>query len=91
MGATNKIFFLSIVFEHNLKKGNVNYFIAMNAQPAQQQGEIKFNNYLVSFISFGTMNAKKGGKNEAFTTSIILGGNCFDSAFVVDVVFRTRN
>ena len=65
--------------------------IAMNAQPAQQQGEIKFHNYLVSFISFDTMNEKKGGKNETFTTSIILGGNCFDSTFVVDVVFRTRN
>jgi len=65
--------------------------IAMNAQPAQQQGKIKFHNYLVSFISFDTMNEKKGGKNETFTTSIILGGNCFDSTFVVDVVFRNRN
>ena len=63
----------------------------MNAQPIQQQGENKFNNYLVSFISFDTMNENKGGKNETFTTSIILGGNCFDSTFVVDVVFRTRN
>ena len=91
MGETNKIFFLSVVFEYNLKKGNINYFIAMNAQPAQQQGEIKFHNYLVSFISFDTMNKNKGGKNETFTTSIILGGNCFDSAFMADVVFRTRN
>ena len=33
--------------------------IAMNAQPAQQQGEIKFHNYLVSFISFDTMNEKQ--------------------------------
>ena len=72
-------------------KGTVNYFIAMNAQPAQQQGEIKFHNYLVCFIIFDTMNAKKGGKNEIFITSIILGGNCFDSIFVADVVFRTRN
>ena len=79
MGETNKIFFLSVVFEYNLKKRNVNYFIAMNAQPAQQQGEIKFHNYLVSFISFDTMNKIKGGKNETFTTSIILGGNCFES------------
>ena len=63
----------------------------MDTQPAQQQGEIQFHNYLVSFISFGTMNAKKGGKNEIFTTSIILGGNCFDSTFVADVAFRTRN
>ena len=33
--------------------------IAMNAQPAQQQGEIKFHNYLVDFISFDTMNEKQ--------------------------------
>ena len=45
-------------------KGTVNYFIAMNAQPAQQQGEIKFHNYLVSFISFGTINAKIKIKEE---------------------------
>jgi len=31
----------------------------MNAQPAQQQGEIKFHNYLVSFISFDIMNEKQ--------------------------------
>jgi len=31
----------------------------MNAQPAQQQGEIKFHNYLVSYISFDTMNKRK--------------------------------
>ena len=59
MGETNKIFFLSVVFEYNLKKGNINYFIAVNAQPAQQQGEIKFHNYLVSFISFDIMNEKQ--------------------------------
>ena len=29
--------------------------IAMNAQPAQQQGDIKFHNYLVSFIRFDPM------------------------------------
>ena len=40
-------------------EGNINYFIAMNAQPAQQQGEIKFHNYLVRFISFNTMNEWK--------------------------------
>ena len=72
-------------------KGTANYSITMNTQPAQQQGDIKFHNYLVSFIRFDTMNAKKGGKNETFTTSIILGGNCFDSTFIADVVFGTRN
>ena len=44
---------------------------------------------LLSF--FDTMNENKGGKNEKFITSIILGGNCFNSTFVVDVVFWTRN
>ena len=91
MGKTNKIFFLSVVFEYNLKKGNINYFMAVNAQPTQQQGEIKFHNYLVDVIRFDAMNEKKGGKNETFIASIILDGNCFNSTFVVDVVFRTRN
>ena len=91
MRATSKIFFLSIVFEYNLKKGNIICFMAMNAQPIQQQGENKFNNNLVSFISFDTMNEKKGGKNETLTTSIILGRDYFDTAFMADVVFRARN
>ena len=72
-------------------KGTANNFITMDTQPAQQQGEIQFHNYLVDCIRFDTMNEKKGGKNETFATSIILGWNCFDSAFVADVVFRTRN
>jgi len=80
-----------MVKKRSKTKGTVNYPITMDTQPAQQQGDIKFHNYLVSFIRFDTMNEKKGGKNETFTTSIILDGNCFDSAFVADVVFRTRN
>ena len=48
-------------------------------------------NYLISFIRFDTMNEKKGGKNETIITSIILGRNCFDSAFMADVVFWARN
>ena len=43
-------------------KGTVNYPITMDTQPAQQQGDIKFHNYLVSFIKFNTINEKKGGK-----------------------------
>ena len=40
-------------------KGTANYSITMNTQPAQQQGEIKFHNYLVSYISFDTMDKRK--------------------------------
>ena len=80
-----------MVKKRSKTKGTVNYPITMDTQPAQQQGDIKFHNYLLSFIRFDTMNEKKGGKNETFITSIILGGNCFDSTIVVDVVFRPRN
>jgi len=40
-------------------KGTANYSITMNTQPAQQQGDIKFHNYLVSFISFDTMKERR--------------------------------
>ena len=36
----------------------------MNTQPAEQQGDIKFHNYLVSFIRFDAINENKGVKNE---------------------------
>ena len=37
------------------------------------------------------MNKRKGGKNETIITNIILGRNCFDSAFMADVAFWARN
>ena len=40
-------------------KGTVNYFITMDTQPTQQQGEIQSHNYLVDYIRSNIMNEKK--------------------------------
>ena len=53
-----------MVKKRSKTKGTVNYPITMDTQPAQQQGDIKFHNYLVSFIRFDAINENKGGKNE---------------------------
>ena len=39
-------------------KGTVNYFIIMDAQSTQQQGEIQFHNYLVDYIRSNTTNER---------------------------------
>jgi len=44
-----------MVKKRSKTKGTVNYPITMDTQPAQQQGDIKFHNYLVSFIRFDPM------------------------------------